>query len=436
MADNNIFLLTQFTSKTLGTFVKQRCPMLATSYRGVEEFNDHAGYGVSDIVNIKKPGYPTLQLGVATTAEAIIDAVQPYTVADTDIYNTSYDVNIRKIKMQVVGGRVAFSGDPNFNPDNAKEINPQAKTMIDNYIYPSAVTIKGGIETSLATKAKNAAFYTPIDTPAKLGSINSYASISSVEALMEELGFITSRYGMMNTTDSKLVADSLQNMFNETINKDITREARLGGPDKGRLASIDIYRSNVIPIQEEAPQFAVSPTFTVSSVAANGSTITFTGVDAVATVIFNAGSKIAIPSVRLINQVTKKVLETSLVITVAEDAIGDGAGNVLVTLSEPLVAVGMQANVDSLPAAAAPAELFPAHRNNFFYVPMGIIANPIGLGDIVGADNSRYVLRGANVDITCYIQGVVNEGVNTYRMACLCPTLAFPRYLIHLPSAL
>jgi hypothetical protein len=436
MADNNVFALTDFTSKTLGTFLLQKCPMLATSYRGVEEFENHPGYGVSDVIGIKKPGYPTVQRGISTTAEAIIDAVESYTISDNDIYNISYDVNIRKIQMQVVGGRVAFCSDPNRNPDNAKELNPQARSMIDNYVYPAAIAIKGDIETELSTKARDAAFYTPIDEPSKLGSVNSYSSISSVTALMDDLGFMMNRMGCMNVNDGKEVADSLQNMFNETINDNITKEARLGGPDKGRLAGQDIYTSNTIPLTEEAPQFSVSPTFTVASVAVDGSSITFSGVDAVGTLLINAGTLISIPSVRLINQVTKKVLQTKLVVTAAQDANGDGAGKVTVILSEPLVVTGMQANVDSLPAVAAPAELFPAHRNNFFYVPMGIIANPIRLGDIVGADNARYNLKQANCDVTCYIQGLVNNGVNTYRMSSLVPTLAFARYLVHLPSAL
>lgn len=436
MLDNNVFSLTAFTSKTLGTFLIQKCSLLATSYRGVEEFNDHPGYGVGDVISIKEPGYPAVQRGLSTTAEDIIDAVQPYTISDNDIYNVTYNVNVRKINMQVVGGQVAFSGDPNVNPDNAKEINPQAKMMIDNYIYPAAITIKGAIETEIAEKAKAAAFYTPIDVPAKLGNINSYSDISQVTALQDDLGFMMNRMGVMNVFDGKSVADSLQNMFNETINKNITREARLGGPDKGRLAGQDIYTSNTIPITEEAPQYAVDPNITVAAVASDGSTITFSGVDAVTSLLINAGTLISIPSVNLINQVTKRVLSTRLVVCAAEDADGDGAGNVTVTLSQPLVAVGMQANVDSLPAISADAEIFPAHNNNYFYVPMGIIANPVRLGDIVGADNARYTLRGANVDIHTYIQGLVNNFVNTYRMSCLCATLAFPRYLINLPSAL
>lgn len=437
MADSNTFFLTDFTSKTLGTFLLQKSPLLSTSYRGVEEFVDHGSYGVADVVNIKIPGYPAVQTGTSVTPIGITDKVNPYTISDDDIYNVPYEVDIRKIKMQVVGGRVAMMGDPNVHPDNPKEMNPQARTFIDNYVYPAGIALKAAVELALSNKARISAFYTPVDVPSKLTTINAYSDISGVTALMDDLGFMSNRIGVMNVQDSRSVADSLQNMFNEVINKKITEDARVGGPDKGRLAGQDIYTSNAVTVQAESPQFASGTTsFLVTSVGANGTTITFSGVLATAGIVFNAGTMISIPSVNLINQVSKIPLNTRLVITVAADALGDGAGNVTVTLSEPLVVTGLHANVNSLPAASAPAEVFPGHTSNYFYVPMGMIANPIPLGEIVGADNSRYHLEGANLDVTTYVQGLATNGINTFRMSTLCPTLAIPSYIVHLPGAI
>lgn len=437
MADNNVLSLTNFTSKTLGTFLHKMCPFLGTSYRGVEEFVNHPGYGVSDVVNIKKPGYPTVQRGVAVTAEDIIDEVAAYVLSENDIYNVTYNVNIKKLNMQFVGGQVCLSGDPNIDPNDDKLANPQARTLIDNYVYPAAISIISDVEKELATKARNAAFYTPIDTPAKLGAVNSYSSVSSVEALMDDLGFMNNRIGVMNVRDAKQVADSLQNMFNESFNINITKNARIGGPDKGRLAGLDIFRTNggTLVDTPECPQFAVNPNITVASVSADGSQITFSGVDTVTSVLITAGTMISIPSVQLLSQASKVVLNTKLVVTSKFDASGDGAGNVTITLDEPLVATGMQANVDSIPAASAAAEIFPGHKNNIFYVPMGIIANPIPLAEIVGADNKRYHVAAENIDVMCYVQGLATSGLNTYRMSTMIPTLGIGRYLINLPSS-
>lgn len=438
----NEFSVTSFTSRVLGTFLTQQSPFMGLSYRGVPEFEESGRmYASADTVNIKIPGYPTIQRGLTTTAESITDRVVPYVISDTDIYSTSFDLNIRESVMKIVGGiKLVFTSDPNKDGNGGKGMNPQAKAYIDNYVTPSGETILGSLEVELATKCKNAAFYTPVTSNSSLQAVNSYSKISAVNSLMNQLGMMkTQRYGIMNNNDANSVADSLQNMFNTAINDNITKNARLGGPDKGRLANFDIYESNSIPVQESSLQYLANPNstgVTVDSVASDGSTITFAGIEASTVGVINAGTMISIPTVFLINKVNKLPLATNLVVVAAADADSDAGGLCTVTLSEPLVVTGFHKNVDSLPSNGDAVEVIAGHRNNFFFVPMGIIANPIALQEIFGADNSRYNLRGANVDCRTYIQGVVNNGVNSIRMSTLVPTLGIPSYLINLPSPL
>ena len=427
----NTFSLTAFTSKTGSQKLKQECPFLALSYRGVTEMEDAKIHAPADTVNIKKLGYPATQTGMVTVSQDITDEVQPYTVSDQDIYTVNRKLDIREIKYHVVNGKIAILGNL-----NAKSADPAATWLIDNYVYPAVTSLKGKIEIVITEKCRKAAFMTPVDVPSKLKEINQFSDVSSVYALESKLGWVKQRYVGMNINDANEVANSLQNSFNERLNENISEYARVGGQSRTRLAGQDFFESNSIEITPEAPQFVVSPTFTVASVGAGGTTITFAGVDTVLTTIFNAGSLISIPSVNLINMANKVVLDTRLVICVAEDALGDGAGNVTVTLSEPLIAVGDQAIVDSLPAVAAPAELFPAHTNNYAFNPMGIIANPLRLGDIIGADNGFYNVGQANLSMNSYAQGVVDNGANSYLMRCLCPTLAYPRNLINLIGSL
>lgn len=432
----NTFSVTAFTSKTLGTFFENRDPILAMAYRGVREFETAtgAGYAPGGVVNVKIPGNPTVQLGLSVTAEDIQDRVVPYTLTDQDIYNVDYAIDIQSIGIDVVGGELAFKGDPYKDPNNAKEMNPQAIQLIDDYVFPASQVIQSAVSTTLYEKCRVAAFKTPIDRPAKLGSIDSYDSIATVQSFMNELGFMNRRYAVLNQRDYQSVASSLQNIFNEPINRNITIEGKYGMKS---LAGFDFLASVNIASTPDSPQITSgSPNITVASVAPDGSTITFSGVIVTAGLVFNAGTMIAIPSVKYFNNVNKIAPDTTLVVTVAQDANGDGAGNVTVTLSEPLVAVGQQANVDSLPAAAAPAEVFPGHKNNYFFIPMGVIANPLKLGRIAGADNNRYVNKAKNCDVTCYVQGLVSTGVNDYRMSMMCPTLAIPSYLVNLPSTL
>ena len=434
----NTFSFTNFVSKTLGTFLENHSNVLSVSYRGVEEFNKAtgAGYAPGDTVDIKIPGYPTVQTGLAVTAEDITDRTVPYTLKEEDIYNVTYQIDIQSIGIDVVGGELAFSGNPYRNPNNDKEINPQAKTLIDNYVFPAGEVINGKIETVIMDKLKAAAFYTPIDLPSKLQVINKYANVSGVRTLMNNLGFMNRRYAFMNEGDYEGVANSLQNMFNEPINRNITQTGAYG---EKTLADFIFTAANTISNTDESPQYAANPSstgVTVSAISPDGSTITLSGVIVTAGLVLNAGTLVAIPAVKLLNKVTKIALETTFVGVVAADAVGDNAGNVTFTLSEPVVAAGMQANVNILPAPADAALIFPAHRNNYFFVPMGVVANPVKLGRIAGADNNRYQNAAKNMDITAYIQGLVTSGANTFRMSCQCPTLAIPSYVVNLPSVI
>lgn len=441
----NTFALTDFTSRTLGTFIHQYSPFIFLSYRGVREFEDMRTYGVSDVLDIKIPGVRNIQTGLTLTPGGITDKTVAYTISDADIYSDIYEVDIRRIKMQVVGGRYAFMQDPNKNPDNAKEINPQAKVMIDDYIYPSYTGINGRLERTMAAKCAAVASYTPIDLPSKLGDVNSYADISSVTEMMDEFGFLAgSRYGIMNTRDEKRVSDSLQNTFVNSVNEPVTREARLsrGNPgnymSSGRLARQNIYCSNSIPIQEASPQFTANPSsagVTVSSISADGTQLTLTGLVASTVGVLTAGTKIALPNTKWLKKGPGLPSEFNCVVVVKEDVDSDVGGNATITLGMPLFATTEHANVNVLPVNTDPALVYPALRHNFFFVPMGIIANTVPLGDIHGADNGKYFNRMNKIYTHSYIQGVARNGTNDYIIRVLVPTLAIGDYIIDLPSA-
>tara|TARA_R110001632_G_scaffold216892_1_gene345318 strand:+ start:5925 stop:7148 length:1224 start_codon:yes stop_codon:yes gene_type:complete len=404
-------------------FFVQKSPLLNTANRNyTEQFASNAQYSTGGTINIKVPGYQNVTTGLATTAQDITDKIVPYTIDSSDLYNISNELDLLSEHFEVVGGRNALT-----------KMGQQA--VVDNYCKPIFLSLEAKLEAVAATRMQQAAYITPIDEPSKLGSLNSYSDISEVEELMTDLKYQTGeRYAVLNPRDGRGVFDSMQNMFNTVINTKITETARLGG--KGRLASFDMYTCADIPEHTVGEQFATSPTFTVGAVATNGSTITFAGVAAVGTRLIKAGDRISIPTVTLLDQVSKAVRKWKLVVTAAADASGDGAGNVTVTLSEPLVATGMNANVSALPAVAAAAELFPSHRLNFFYVPSGLSAVPLALKDISGADNSANNLKPGQVPVKTVIQGSVSAFTNTFRTSILCGIKAFSGYIIVLPTAI
>ena len=236
----------------------------------------------------------------------------------------------------------------------------------------------------------------------------------------------------MNNRDYQQVSDSLQNMFNRVINDGVTTT---GNYMEDRLSHFTFKSCNTIAPTDESPQYAANPTSTgveVASITADGSQITLSGVISTTGVVFNAGTLLSIPAVKPINQNTKLSYENTLVVVVSEEANGDGAGGVTVTVSEPLVAVGEQSNVDVLPAATDPVLVWPAHQNNYAIIPMGIVSNSVKLGDLVSTQMSTYTSE--NVSVTSYIQGLATSGVNTYRLSTQVPTLAIPHYVMNLPS--
>jgi len=431
----NTFYTTSFVARALGTYLVNNSAFIGYSYQGINEFTNSDGRAPGQSVEIKLPGYPTVQLGLSVTAEDIVDRIISYLITNNDIYNVTREINFQSIGLNIVGNRAAFISNPYLDPDNKQAMNPQAQQLIDNYAIPAGRVLEAKIETVISEKIRTAAFYTPIDSNSKIQPVDSYAAISNVRKLMNQLGFMKAqRCAFMNNDDYDLVASSLQNMFNQDINKKITNTGEY--MEKG-LADFKFKECNTIAPTPESPQYAANPDSTgvqVASIAADGSTITFSGVISTVSTVFNAGTKISIPAVKPINKITKLSYKTNLVICVKEEALGDGAGNVTVTLSEPLVAVGDQANVNVLPAASDAAEVFQGHNNNYFAIPMGIIANPVPLGVIHSADQSNY--RKDKMAISAYIQGLVQNGVNTYRMSCQMPTLAIPSYLMFLPSPL
>ena len=433
----NVFSTTDFVVRVLGTYLKNHSAFLAVSYRAIKEFEKgslQGGFAPGDNVDFKIPGYPDIQRGLAVTAQDIVDQVISYKLTEDDIYNFTYEIDIQSIGLNVVGGEVAFTKNP-YSDKTPTELSPQGKQMIDDYVTPGAYRLAAELEKEITRKARAAAFYTPISMPDQLTHINDFSDLLSVRTLMNNLGFQSPfRYAFFNEEDYAGLNNSLRNNFNQQTTQDILPTGMF---DRDALSGFDYRSSNTIEITDDSQQYLANPTSTgvqVQSINAEGTEIVLSGVIATAGEVFNAGTLISIPAVNLFNRVNQIAISNTLVVTVAADTNGNNDGTVTVPLSKPLNAVGMHANVNVLPAAGDEAFVWPKHRNNYCFIPMGVIANPVKLGEIHGADNNRYVDRSNNMDCTTYIQGVVTNGVNTFRNSCQCPTLVVPDYIVNLPS--
>lgn len=414
----NDFKVANLVSKGTTEFFLQKSPIINTANRQhVETFRQN-GYATGGSIDVKVPGYPSVQRGLSVTAQDIQDLVIPYVITENDIYNVARNLSVYEEIFDILGGNAALT-------------KVQEKAIVDNYSWPAYQALEADIEIQAAQNLKTTAYLTPIDGIDVLGSINTFPAMSKINMLMNYLKFGTERYFMMNLTDANAVSDSLQNMFNEPINTRITKNALVAD---GRLAGMDVYQSPDVLPHTAGPLAGVSG-ITVTNVSSDGTQITLTGVGTSTGVLVKAGDRISIPSVNIVNPITHAVIPFRLVVTAAIDANGLGNNTVVVTLSYPLLASGEHANVASLPANGAPVDVFPSYNMNFAYVPSGLSAVPLPLGDIYGAANSNVKVQGnGGVPVKVVMQGSATAFTNIFRISCLIASRAFAPYVIAVPS--
>ncbi len=417
----NVIAVSNLIASAITQFFLQDSPIFNSANRKYEEMFKQTKYATGGAIQIKVPGYNVPQRGSTVTANAIDDLVVNYQFTDNDIYSDTKEVGVYQEIFDILGG------------DRALTANDQA-AIVDNYGKPSYDVLEGAIEQTSAYELEYNAFYSPIDTIDKLGSINTFADISAITKLMNQLKMPKERYLMMNLTDSNNVSNSLQNSFNVALNTNISKNARVGGSDKGRLAGIDLYEATGLDYTHIAGTLALRSGMEVVSVGSDGLSIVINGVPADTTVQIKAGDRFSIPSVTWLANITMTVLSTKLTVVAAADTEGNGDGTITIPLNYPLLASGQHANVSALPVASAPVYCFPDHNNNFAYTPSGLNAAAVPMRDIHGAVNSN-VNGNVKIPTKVYMQGAVLDLSNIFRISMLTAIKAITPYIISIPSA-
>ena len=419
----NTINTTSFISKMTGEFIEQSCPVVQTSYRGNNQYNAPQGYTSGYTFNVKVPGNPDVNTGLNLTVQDIEDKVIPVTVDPSkDLANVTYNLNAVESLLNVYNGKAALT-------------KQSKKNIVDNYAYPTAVSLSSFVENRAIDELSGNGYLTPIDELSKLTKASSFSDVSQAKSFMDILGFpMSSRFAMLNANDYRLIADSLQNAFNSPLNDNISRNLKIKTSNGGQLSDFGVYSAPLIPIHTVGEQYAINPKFAVESISADGTQITFKTVGTVSTRLFKKGDMIWIPSVKLLRRTYHSVTEYGLTVTVAADAVGQGAaGKCTVTISDPLKVTGMHANVSALPAVDAAAELMPSHRKNFFYTMSGLILCSLATDDIIGAENGSYTSDYGLIVKTC-VQGAINATSNTINTSTLNAIRAFPTYIAVVPT--
>jgi hypothetical protein len=417
---SNEFQVSNLIAKATTEFNEQRSPIFNTANRKYEGMYEQKEYATGGNIAIKIPGYPQQQNGLSVTPQGIQDLVVNYPITPEDIYNVPRQLNVYEQMFNILRGTRALT-------DNDKA------AIVDNYAYPAYEALEGAIESKCALELKTNAFYSPIDTIDKLSAVNNYSSISSVTTLFRNLKLGNERYLMMNNDDAQSVADSLQNSFVKPLNKDITYEALVGGPDKGRLAGLDMYMSSELR-PHQAGQLAGASGMTVTAISADGLTLTISGVPANSSQQINAGDRFSIPGIFWVDPITKAVLSTRVTVAASEDSDGNGDGTIQLVLNYPLLFSGEHANISATPAAGNPIYGFGDYNLNFAYVPSGLNAVAVKMTDVFGAINSD-VKGNVKVPTKVYMQGTVSNLNNIFRISMIAAIKAITPYIICLPSA-
>ena len=416
----NAIEVSNIIAKDMGEFFIQQNPLWNTSNKKyVEQFSQQM-YATGGTINIKIPGTAPVQRGLTNTPSDISDLIIPYNITEEDIYSVTRQLDVYEEIFDILGKGAALTKD-------------SRQAIVDNYAYPAYQAIAGEIENTAAYDFKTTAYMTPVDEVSKLGSVSTYSAIQSLSVMCDvmKLGY-TERYLMMNPYDAAQVEASLQPMFNQPINTRITLNARIGSHDKGRLAGFDLMRSTEFRKHTAGP-LAGETGIQVASVSTDGTTLVLKNVASVTSKLVNAGDRISIPSVYLVDPILHRAVNYKLVVTAAADANGDGAGNVSVTLSHPLIVAGDHQNVQAMPAPDAAVAVFPDRNINYAYVPSGLSMAALRLPQVRGADNSTNS-GDLKFPVNVYIQGLVNDLNNVFRISSLVGIRVFAPYVVELPS--
>jgi hypothetical protein len=418
---SNAFDVSNLIARTMTEFFVQKNPLFLSSNHDYKSTFEQKEYATGGTVNVKIPGTPPVQRGLSVTASDVQDLVIPYTITEQDIYSVTRNLDAFEDLFKIISSDKALTTD-------------QKKAVVDNYGYPAYQAIAGDIELEAATRMASTAYITPVDTIDKLSQVNNYNSVSQCEQLATDLKLSSERYMMMNTRDARLVSNSLQNYFAQSYSLPILKNgAVLGNSDKGNLAGFDVYRSTELKKHTAGTLGQAGTALTVTSVSGDGTQITFSGAVANTSTQIVAGDRISIQSVNLVDNITHSDIDFKLVVTASEDAQGDGAGNIQVTISYPLMASGEHQNVNALPANGAAAVVFPDRYVNYAYTRAGLSTVPLLLPEIYGAVNSKTQEMGFPMRVI--LQGAALDFQNNYRISTMLGIQCFAPYIIELPSA-
>ncbi len=237
-------------------------------------------------------------------------------------------------------------------------------------LYPAMRALSSQLNYLIAQKAKTQVSLYTGDAAAH---INAYSVVDNAGAVLDEHACSRSlkRYASLAVRESAALrqASTLQNMFNQVINKDITLNSQLG-----LLAGFDMFVEQSIPYHTTYSGSRAGVTVK-TNVTSGATTIVLTGLTVSTTGIVKAGDVITFTGIYSVNPITLQSTGQTYQAVVTADADSDGSGDATITVGSPVIhdTTNPNRNVSSQIVATTAVTFVASHHVNLAWAEDGLV---------------------------------------------------------------
>lgn len=401
MAISNTLLTNQIISKTVLKEVHNTLALAHTCTRHYEkDFNNETG----NTINIRRP---TRYNGTVTTdgditaygGESIVQRTVPLTINKQATVKVEITEQQRKLKLD------------SFSETVARPIGRRLANIIDSDLATTAIL--------------NANRY--------LGTIgspmNNFRTLALASGALRKFGVVDENYGMLTIDDYTELAASLQNTFNEPLNKKVSKEAML----VSTTAGLQVFQDQNL-FQMVNGVYGGTPL--VNGANQEGSVLITDGWTPGS--ILLAGNKFNVANVGDVNPLNRRAVNFSKGYIVTSTATADGSGNMVINVNalDPIfLSPSPYQNVTAAPADNAPITVLGAsaatYNQNFFYGNQFLTLAVIPMLKTTTAPESHPESDeqlGLAIRMNGYYGG--DNDKSNYRFDILYGTQAFPEYAV------
>lgn len=239
-------------------------------------------------------------------------------------------------------------------------------------LYPAMRALSSQLNYLIAKKAETqVSLYTGDAT----AHINAYSVVDNAGAVLDEHACSRAsvkRYAALAVREAAALrqASTLQNMFNESINKDITLESRLG-----RLAGFDMFADQSIVSHTTYTTDARAGVTVKTTVTSGATSVVLTGLTVSTTGIVKAGDVFTFTGIYSVNPITLQSTGQTFQAVATADADSDASGDATVSIAPAIISdtTNPNRNVSSAVVATTPVTFVVGHHVNLAWAEDGLV---------------------------------------------------------------